>query len=460
MTQIEIPGMEIGIGKWKRYPAYKDSGVEWLREIPEHWEAKKIKRLCQVKRGASPRPIDDPIYFDDEGEYAWVRISDVTASNKYLLQTEQQLSLLGQSKSICLEPGELFLSIAGSVGKPIITQIKCCIHDGFVYFTRLQQNREYLFYVFSGGELYKGLGKLGTQLNLNTDTIGDIRLPVPPISEQQAIADYLDQETAKIDALIAKKERMIELLQEKRTALISHAVTKGLDSKVPMKDSGVEWLGEIPEHWEMRRLKFVTSFITSGSRGWAQYYNDEGPIFLRIGNLSRSSIALNLQDIQRVSPPEGTEGKRTRVNQYDVLISITAYIGSIAVVTDDIGEAYVNQHVALTRPRQNVIDAKWLGYCLLSQVGQDQFGVLLYGGTKDGLGLEDVTNLIILVPPLSEQQAIADYLDQETAKIDALISRIRDGIEKLKEYSTAIISAAVTGKIDVRETISDHLDHL
>src|SRR5205807_6899812 len=142
-----------------------------------------IKRLCQVKRGASPRPIDDPIYFDDEGEYAWVRISDVTASDKYLQKTEQKLSLLGQSKSICLEPGQLFLSIAGTVGKPIITQIKCCIHDGFVYFTSLHHNREYLFYVFSGGELYKGLGKLGTQLNLNTDTIGDIRIPVPPFIE-------------------------------------------------------------------------------------------------------------------------------------------------------------------------------------------------------------------------------------------------------------------------------------
>jgi len=268
MTEIveaEQPQIPSSIGKWKAYSAYKDSGVEWMGEIPEHWEVKKIKRLCQVKRGASPRPIDDPVYFDEEGEYAWVRISDVTASARYLLITEQRLSSLGQSKSICLEPGEIFLSIAGTVGKPIITHIKCCIHDGFVYFTHLYQNREYLFYIFSGGELYKGLGKLGTQLNLNTDTIGGIKIPIPAYSEQRAISVFLDIETSKINTLIAKKQVLIALLQEKRAALISHAVTKGLDPDVKMKDSGVEWLGEIPAHWEVRRLKFMAAFFSGGT---------------------------------------------------------------------------------------------------------------------------------------------------------------------------------------------------
>ena len=207
----------------------KDSGVEWLGEIPEHWDVKKIKRLCQVKRGASPRPIDDPIYFDNVGEYAWVRISDVSASIKYLLKTEQKLSAIGQSKSVCLAPGELFLSIAGTVGKPIITKIKCCIHDGFVYFTGIQQDREYLYYVFSGGELYKGLGKLGTQLNLNTDTIGDIRIPVPPKSEQLSICAFINHETAKIDTLISKIREGVEKLREYSTALISAAVTGKVD---------------------------------------------------------------------------------------------------------------------------------------------------------------------------------------------------------------------------------------
>lgn len=250
--------------RFRPYPEYKESGVEWLGEIPLHWEVKKIKRLCLVRRGASPRPIDDPIYFDEDGEYAWVRIADVTASERYLESTTQRLSALGVSRSVPLVPGELFVSIAGTVGKPIITKIECCIHDGFVYFVGLRENREYLFYAFSSGEPYKGLGKLGTQLNLNTDTIGDIHLALPRNSEQRAIATFLDRETAKIDALVARKERLIELLQEKRTALITRGVTRGLDPNVPMKDSGVEWLGEIPAHWEVKRIRHVVRRIEQG----------------------------------------------------------------------------------------------------------------------------------------------------------------------------------------------------
>jgi type I restriction enzyme S subunit len=207
----------------------KDSGIEWLGKIPARWEVKKVKRLSLVRRGASPRPIDDPIYFDEEGEYAWVRIADVTASERYLESTTQRLSALGKSKSVALESGELFVSIAATVGKPVITKIKCCIHDGFVYFVGLRENREYLYYLFSCGEPYKGLGKLGTQLNLNTDTIGDIHLPRPSGAEQQAIVQFLDRETAKIDALVAKVRDAIDRLKEFRSALISAAVTGKID---------------------------------------------------------------------------------------------------------------------------------------------------------------------------------------------------------------------------------------
>jgi len=280
----------------------------------------------------------------------------------------------------------------------------------------------------------------------------------PPPSEQLSIAAFLDQRTARIDALIAKKEQHIALLQEKRTALISHTVTKGLNADMSMKDSGVEWLGVIPEHWEVRRLKFIASFITSGSRGWAQYYSDAGAFFLRVGNLSRTIIDLDLQDIQYVLPPKGTEGERTKVYSHDVLISITAYIGAIGVIPENIGDAYVSQHIALIRLRQAFVQSRWLGYCLCSKIGQDQFRMLLNGGTKDGLGLDDVANLVVILPTHSEQQAIITYLDQQTHKIDSLISTISNGIKKLQEYRTALISAAVTGKIDVRGAMADVLD--
>lgn len=211
------------------YAVYRESGVEWLGQVPEHWEVRRIKSLSVVQRGASPRPISSAKYFEDEGEYAWVRISDVTASDRYLEKTTQRLSPLGQSLSVELKPGTLFLSIAGSVGKPIITNIKCCIHDGFVYFPNFTGNVEFLYRVLSCKSPFGRLGKLGTQLNLNTDTVGGIYLGWPPQSEQLRIVQLLDKSTETIDRLISQLRRQVVLLHEYRTRLIADVVTGKLD---------------------------------------------------------------------------------------------------------------------------------------------------------------------------------------------------------------------------------------
>ena len=220
---------QVDVRTGQPYPAYKPSGVEWLGDIPEHWEVRRVKSLSLVKRGASPRPIADPKYFDDDGEYAWVRIADVTASSSYLERTTQRLSVLGQSLSVPLEPGALFLSIAGSVGKPMITRIKCCIHDGFVYFPQFNGDVDFLYRVFAAGTLFARLGKLGTQLNLNTDTVGNILLGWPPSEEQAAIVSFLDQATADLDTATTSTQREISLLSEYRTRLIADVVTGKLD---------------------------------------------------------------------------------------------------------------------------------------------------------------------------------------------------------------------------------------
>ncbi len=207
----------------------KDSGVDWLGSVPAHWSVKQLKWITPVKRGASPRPIDDPKYFDDDGEYAWVRISDVTSSGTYLESTEQMLSDLGASLSVKLEPGKLFLSIAGSVGKPCITKVKSCIHDGFVYFPNYVGNNLWLYYIFETKLPFGGLGKLGTQLNLNTDTIGSIYLPIPPDEEMIEIISYIKTKFGKFDDLISKAKQSIDLLREHRASLISSAVTGKID---------------------------------------------------------------------------------------------------------------------------------------------------------------------------------------------------------------------------------------
>ena len=278
---------------------------------------------------------------------------------------------------------------------------------------------------------------------------------MPQPAEQRAIAAFLDRETARIDGLVGRKERLIELLQEKRTALITRAVTRGLDPNVPMKDPGVEWLGKIPAHWEVKRIKNLSTFVTSGSRGWAEYYSDEGPIFLRIGNVESGSIDLNIVEVQHVDPPRGSEGERTRVKPGDVLLSITALIGAVAVVSEDLPEAFVNQHVALIRLSNSDVDSRWIAYCMFSPVGQAQFAADLYGGTKDGLGLSDVRSLVVLTPPIHEQKCIVAYLDSQTAKLMKLVQAVRTAINHLKEFRTALISAAVTGRIDVRSASAE-----
>ena len=207
----------------------KDSDAKWLGQIPEHWEVRRIKSLTPVKRGASPRPIDDPKYFCDTGEYAWVRISDVTASNRYLETTTQRLSRLGQSLSVQLQPGALFMSIAGSVGKPIITNIKCCIHDGFVYFPSLQGDQDFLYQILSTSSPFHGLGKLGTQLNLNTETVGGIQVPYPPAAERKRVTTFLQYSSNEFDTTISHIQKQVQSMNDYRTRLIADVVTGQID---------------------------------------------------------------------------------------------------------------------------------------------------------------------------------------------------------------------------------------
>jgi type I restriction enzyme S subunit len=435
------------------YPAYKDSGVEWLGQIPAHWEVRKVKRLCLVRRGASPRPIDDPIYFDDDGEYAWVRIADVTASERYLTATTERLSSLGKSRSVALEPGELFVSIAATVGKPIITRIKCCIHDGFVYFVGLREDREYLYYLFSCGEPYKGLGKLGTQLNLNTDTIGDIYLPLPKREEQQAIVRVLDRETARIDALMARKARLIELLQEQRTALITRAVTKGLDPNVPLKDSGVEWLREIPVHWEGSRMWRISRAISGGTptKEEPRYWGGEIPwvspkdMKHRFIDSSEDTItvqALGETGLKLIPPPAVLIVVRGMILAHSFPVAITR-----VPVT-------INQDMKALRLRSDIepLFIAWvfegIGKALVAAVVEEAAH-----GTR-AIRMDQWRSVTVPVPPESDQRAIAAFLDRETARIDALVDKVCAAIDRLKELRTALISAAVTGKIDVREEIA------
>ncbi|MBU4277345.1 MAG: restriction endonuclease subunit S [Proteobacteria bacterium] len=277
----------------------------------------------------------------------------------------------------------------------------------------------------------------------------ELALPLPPENIQRAIADFLDRETVRIDDLVAKKQRQIELLQEKRAAVISHAVTKGLNPDAKMKDSGIEWLGEIPEHWESTRIKNVSSFITSGPRGWSEFFSEEGDLFLQSGNLN-DELGLTLDEVQRVDPPKGAEGIRTALNVEDVLVCVTgAKTGRVAIVDVLPEKMYINQHLALIRPKKDIADPYFLGMSLGSVVGQTHFGIVQYG-LKTGLGLNNVSEAPIFLPPLPEQRQLVKHLKDQVGAIDNLFQTIRRSMGLLHEYRSSLISAAVTGKIDVR----------
>jgi type I restriction enzyme S subunit len=434
------------MGRYQAYSEYKDSGVEWLGDVPSDWDVIKVKHLSPIKRGASPRPIDDPKFFDDEGDYAWVRIADVSASGTYLKQTTQQMSALGSSLSVKLEPGELFLSIAGTVGKPCITAIRACIHDGFVYFPNLKIPHKFLFYVFAGEQAYKGLGKFGTQLNLNTDTVGDIKVGVPTYSEAEKVVAFLDHETAKIDNLIEQQQQLIQLLKEKRQAVISHAVTKGLNPDAPMKDSGVEWLGEVPAHWVVKRLKHISPKIGVGLViNPSTYTKDEGVYFIFGGDVKE--YGFDLSNTRRIAPEDSNMLLPSRLTHRDLISVRVGYPGITAVVTEDLEGANCASVIVIRKGKYN---SDWLCAAMNSWVGRQQVELVSYGAAQKQFNVADAIDFIFPVPPYEEQNQIASHVEKALSRFDILSEKADKQIALLQERRTALISAAVTGKIDVR----------
>jgi type I restriction enzyme S subunit len=451
--------------KFPAYPKYKDSGVPWLGEVPEHWEVKRLRRLTsRVTDGAHVSP---DLSSDDYPFVSTVDIKNGQIDFEGCLRTSTE-SFHCLLRNGCKPfKGDVLFSKDGTVGRTTIVkeEIDFIVASSLVIITpkSTELNAGYLNYFLNNALLKQEVELLmaGAALRrISIDKVGRLSCLFPSLTEQTAIADFLDREMGRIDTLVAKKRRLMALLGEKRTALISRTVTRGLPAAAArefglephtrFKDSGIEWLGEVPEGWEVVELRRFIRFITSGSRGWAEHYADEGKIFVRIGNLTRHSIDVDLSDIQYVAPPEGAEGERTVISEGDVLFSITAYIGSVAVATEQIVGAYINQHIALVRLFVGKVFPRYIAYAALSDSGQAQLGGQGYGGTKVQLALDDVKSLRIPVPPLPEQTAIATYLDRETTKIDQLVTKVEAAIVRLLEYRTALITAAVTGKIDVR----------
>lgn len=261
-------------------------------------------------------------------------------------------------------------------------------------------------------------------------TLAELPIPMPAVEYQREVCDYLDREMARIDILIDEQQRLIEMLGERRRAVI---------------DAAFAGLGT-PSVQLRRHIRF----LTSGSRGWGDYYADDGERFLRIGNMPRTSLSIR-GEVQFVDlPTDVTEGSRTMLQAGDLLFSITAYLGSVAVVGGDWIGAYVSQHVALCRLNPERVDSRFIGWFMLTTAGQDQLKEGAAGGTKVQLALDDIKGLRVPTAAMEQQRCIAAYLDEQTARIDTLIAETERFIELARERRAALVTAAVTGQIDVR----------
>ena len=445
--------------RFRRYPKYKDSGIEWLGEIPEDWNLKRLKyTVARLESGGTPESGNVTYWTDEEHGIPWVAISDMTR-DFHLSVTAKRITEEGRmSKGLRILPaGTLLYSMYASLGRVALLETEAVINQAILGVVPLGNDvlRDYLRWWFEFMQAHvQMLSSSNTQDNLSAERVRNMPVVVPiAIEEQRAIAAFLDCETARIDGLVARKERLMELLQEKRAALITRAVTRGLDPNAPMKDSGVEWLGEVPAHWEVKRTKFA-AMLRSGhtpSRQNPEYWKDctipwfgladvwqirDGQVeYVNVTSEKISEIGLANSAARLL--PKGT-----------VILSRTASVGFSAILGLDMAttQDFVNWVCGPS------LQPEYLLYVFRAM--GPEFRRLTMGSTHQTIYMPHVGRFSTPVPPVPEQDQIVAFVRKETSSIDALIAKIRQAIDHLKEFRSALISAAVTGKIDVREAAS------
>ncbi|EGR2849353.1 TPA: restriction endonuclease subunit S [Vibrio cholerae] len=438
------------MGKYQAYPEYKNSGIEWLGEIPTHWKVNSVKRLTDFQVGWTPSTGKDENFV---GENLWANISDL--KSKYLDDTAKRISdIAAQTASMDITPkGSLLYSFKLSVGAVSFANKDMYTNEAIASFLSTSKlPLSYLYYSLPIFVIENAATNIYGAKILNQELIKNAKLIEPTYFEAEKIANFLDHETAKIDSLIAKQEKLIELLKEKRQAVISHAVTKGLNPDAPMKDSGVEWLGEVPEHWIHSTLKHYSDVIDC-KHITAEFFDDGIPL-ASIGEVKGWSV--NLQTAKYTNEEYYTEliggGRKPQVG--DIIYSRNATVGEAAIVRDGLPPFAMGQDVCLIRLNQK-LHPEFAMYILHSGLISQQLELAMVGSTFKRINVDNIRNFLLAIPPYQEQKAITEELERLTSKYDSLISNAESAIDLMKERKTALISAAVTGKIDVRHFVAE-----
>ncbi|QTE85130.1 restriction endonuclease subunit S [Shewanella algae] len=441
-----MSGQAASYSKYIAYPEYRDSGVQWLPSFPQHWKVERVKRMLHLRRC---------LVGSRSAEYQLLSLTlrgiitrDISKGEGKIPESFETYQKVQKSDLVfCLfDMDETPRTVGLSDLDGMITgayNVYGCLPRCFP---------GYAGYYFLHLDKFKGLRPFYTGLRkvVRAETFDNIDMPCPPIEEQRTIAAFLDYETARIDSLIDKQQRLIELLKEKRQAVISHAVTKGLNPDAPMKDSGVEWLGQVPEHWAIAQLKFNTLTMQTGPFGsqlHAEDYVDGGIPLVNPAHMSNGNIVPDPQ----VSVDLDTQERlgRHKLKEGDIIFARRGELGRCAVV-----KAYEVGWLCGTGSLKATLNERLIpeyAYLLITSDGViAELSLESKGSTMDNLNTETLGKVRIPVPPISEQREILVYVEDVSGKFKELVEKAEIAIKLMQERRTALISAAVTGKIDLR----------
>ena len=428
----------------KRYPEYKESGVEWIGEIPRYWEVKRLKYIADLNMGQSPPSAE---YNSDQ-----IGTPFLQGNAEFGLHHPTPKIYCPTAKKYAI-PGDILLSVRAPVGAINVANQEYGIGRGLCAI-RPQTNQlecRYAKYLLEVVRAELHVVATGSTYDAVTvDEVSNLACVVPSFSEQIQIANFLDRKTGQIDEFIRIKERQVELLQEQRTALINQAVTKGLDPNVEMKPSGMEWIGDIPKDWDTVPLtKYLESIIDY--RGRTPEKTEDGRFLVTAKNIRSGQIDYEIS--QEFTPEDEYQRLMTRGRPKigDVLFTTEAPLGEVANVDDD--SIALAQRIIKFRPKSDFLNPYFLKYWILSYSFQSDLQRYATGSTAQGIKASKLCLLKLNLPPLKKQQKIVDYLDQKTQETNELIAAEQRKIELLKEYRQSLISEAVTGKIDVRNEV-------
>ena len=433
------------MAKYQRYEEYKDSGVEWLDVIPSHWVMSKIKYIAPFQVGWTPPTGNDSNFI---GENIWANISDLRG--KIITDTVKRISdKAAKEASMDITPkGSLLYSFKLSVGSVSFAGRDMYTNEAIASFTSDSLlPLEYLYYVLPKFLIENASTNIYGARILNQELIRNAIILKPTYEEAKTIANFLDYQTAQIDTLIDKQQALIQLLKEKRQAVISHAVTKGLNPDAPMKNSGVEWLGEVPEHWNVAGFKkYLNSIIDY--RGKTPEKVDSGKFLVTARNIKKGEINYEASQ-EYVSEKDYPQVMSRGIPEIgDVLFTTEAPLGEVAQV--DKTDIALAQRIIKFSGQNGILDNTYLKFYIMSNAFQDSLMTFATGSTALGIKSDRLSYLRQLIPPLKEQLLITEHIERNLKTFDVLMMKAEQAIQLMQERRTALISAAVTGKIDVR----------